>query len=359
MKPALRVLAPGLMTTLQDLGRRGYQHLGIPVSGALDAVGLCAANALVGNAPGTGALEIAYRGPTLAVEADSVRVAFAGGAAAVEILSGDGARRGTRVPPCQSVRLSSGEVLRVGALTGSAVGYLAVEGGFDAPHVLGSQSTYARAGLGGFQGRPLRAHDLLPLKLAQAGAREESMLPALDLAPPRRVRVVLGPQDDAFTEQGKRTLLAGNFTVSAASDRMGMRLVGPTLEHSDGYNIVSDGIAPGSIQVPGSGLPIILLADRQTTGGYPKIATVISADLPALGRLAPGAQLAFAAVSIAEAEAAHRRQAASLAALPKQVVAVRGAATVDAAALLASNLVSGVVSAHDLPHDPHCEPSSS
>jgi biotin-dependent carboxylase-like uncharacterized protein len=354
MRPALRVLAPGLMTTLQDLGRRGYQHLGIPVSGALDAVGLCAANALVGNAPGTGALEIAYHGPTLAVEADSVRVAFAGGAAAVEILSGDGARRGRRVRPCQSVRLSRGEVLRVGALTGSAVGYLAVEGGFDAPPVLGSQSTYARAGLGGFQGRPLRAHDLLPLKLAQAAVCEESMLPALDLAPPGRVRVVFGPQDAAFTERGKRTLLEGSFTLSAASDRMGMRFEGPTLEHSDGYNIVSDGIAPGSIQVPGSGLPIILLADRQTTGGYPKIATVISADLPALGRLVPGARLAFTAVSVAEAEAAHRQLAARLAALPRQVVALRSAPAVDAAALLGANLVSGVVSAHDPPCEPPC-----
>jgi allophanate hydrolase subunit 2 len=130
---------------------------------------------------------------------------------------------------------------------------------------------------------------------------------------------------------------------------MGMRLDGPALEHSKGFNIVSDGIAPGSIQVPGNGLPIILLADRQTTGGYPKIATVIAADLPALGRLRPGAEVAFVAVSVTEAEAEHRRYAARLAALPRQVVAVRGAPPVDAAALLGSNLVSGVVSAHD-PH---------
>jgi biotin-dependent carboxylase-like uncharacterized protein len=352
MRPALRVLAPGLMTTLQDLGRRGYQHLGIPVSGALDAVGLCAANALVGDAPGMGALEIAYHGPTLAVEADSVRVAFAGGAAAIEVLPGDGARRGRRLPPCQSVRLAKGEVLRVGALTGGAVGYLAVEGGFEVAPVLGSQSTYTRAGLGGFEGRAIRAHDLLPLRQSEAEERDERTLPVPDLAPPRRVRVVLGPQDDLFTERGKRTLLERTFTVSAASDRMGMRLEGPPLEHADGYNIVSDGIAPGSIQVPGNGLPIVLLADRQTTGGYPKIATVVSADLPALGRLAPGAQLAFAAVSVAEAEAAHRQLVARLAALPRQVVAVRAVAGVDETALLHANLVSGVVNAHDPPSEP-------
>jgi biotin-dependent carboxylase-like uncharacterized protein len=352
MKPALRVLAPGLMTTLQDQGRPGYQHLGIPVSGALDRVGLGAANAIVGNPMGIGALEIAYHGPTLAVEADSVRVAFAGGPVVVEVLPDHGAASGERMPLLTSVRLRRGEVLRIGALTASAVGYLAVEGGFAAVPVLGSQSTYARAGLGGFAGRALHSGDLLPLRQSRAEEREEAVLAALDLAPPGRIRVVLGPQDDFFTERGKRTLLEGAFTVSAASDRMGMRLVGPALEHSRGSNIVSDGIAPGSIQVPGNGLPIILLADRQTTGGYPKIATVISADLPALGRLAPGAKVAFTAVSVAEAEAEHRQLAARLAALPRQVVRVPRAPTLDAAALLRVNLVSGVVSAHDAPGEP-------
>jgi biotin-dependent carboxylase-like uncharacterized protein len=355
MRPALRVLAPGLMTTLQDLGRRGYQHLGIPVSGALDPVALGAANALVGNPTATGALEIAYHGPTLVVEAESVRIAFAGGAAAIELLAGEGAAGATRLPPLQSVRLRRGEVLRVGGLSGSAVGYLAVEGGFDAAPVLGSQSTYARAGLGGFAGRPLGAGDLLPLRQAQASDGPDSMLSALDLAPPERIRVVLGPQDDHFTERGRRTFLESTYTVSPASDRMGMRLDGPPLEHSDGFNIVSDGIAPGSIQVPGNGLPIVLLADRQTTGGYPKIATVIAADLPALGRLAPGAGIAFAAVSIDEAEAAHRQLAARLAALPRQIVAVRSRAALDETALLRANLVSGVVSAHDPPWEPPWE----
>src|SRR5262245_41102370 len=352
MKPALRVVAPGLMTTLQDRGRRGYQHLGIPVSGALDVVSLAAANAIVGNGSGTGALEIAYQGPTLAVEADSVRVAFAGGAAAIVAVRGEGAAGGGPMPPLQSIRLERGDVLRIGALAGSVVGYLAVEGGFDAAPVLGSQSTYVRASLGGFEGRALRAGDLLPLRQARAEEGEERRLPALDLAPPRRFRVVLGPQDDYFSERGKRTLLEGPFTVSAASDRMGMRLEGAVLEHSRGYNIVSDGIAPGAIQVPGNGLPIVLLADRQTTGGYPKIATVIAADLPALGRLAPGAKLSFEAIGIAEAEAEHRRLASRLAALPSQVGAVRGAERIDEAALLGANLVSGVVSAHDRPWEP-------
>ncbi|MFZ1102970.1 MAG: biotin-dependent carboxyltransferase family protein [Hyphomicrobiaceae bacterium] len=352
MKPALRVVAPGLMTTLQDLGRSGYQHLGIPVSGALDAVALRAANAIVGNPPGMGALEIAYQGPALAVEAASARVAYAGGIAAIEVLDDAAAASGTRLAPLQSVRLGKEQVLRIGALSGSVMGYLAVEGGFDAAPMLGSQSTYARAGLGGFDGRALRAGDSLPLRRPEAEEREERRLPSLDLTTPGRVRVVLGPQDDYFSDRGKRTLLESTFTVSSASDRMGMRLDGPTLEHSGSYNIVSDGIAPGSIQVPGNGLPIVLLADRQTTGGYPKIATVIAADLAALGRLAPGAKVAFEAVSIETAEAAHRRLAALLAALPRQVVAVRAASTIDEAALLAANLVSGVVSAHDPQWEP-------
>jgi biotin-dependent carboxylase-like uncharacterized protein len=353
MKPALRVLAPGLMTTLQDLGRTGYQHLGIPVSGALDAVALRAANAIVGNPPGMGGLEIAYQGPTLAVEAESVRVAYAGGTTAIDVLDDAAAVSGTRLPPLQSVRLRQGQALRIGALSGSVMGYLAVEGGFDAAPVLGSQSTYIRAGLGGFDGRALRAGDSLALRRPRADERGERRLPALDLAPPGRIRVVLGPQDDYFSEQDKRTLLESTFTVSAASDRMGMRLDGPALDHAKSYNIVSDGIAPGSIQVPGNGLPIVLLADRQTTGGYPKIATVIAADLASLGRLAPGAKVAFTGVGIEVAESAHRQHAAALAALPRHVVAVRDAAAIDETTLLAANLVSGVICADDhLPWEP-------
>ena len=275
-------------------------------------------------------------------------MAYAGGIAAIEVLDDAAAASGARLPPLQSVRLRKGQALRIGAISaGSVVGYLAVEGGFDAAPVLGSQSTYARAGLGGFDGRALRAGDSLPLRRPEAQEREERRLPSLDVTMPGRFRVVLGPQDDYFSDRGKRTLLESTFTVSSTSDRMGMRLDGPALEHSGSYNIVSDGIAPGSIQVPGNGLPIVLLADRQTTGGYPKIATVIAADLAALGRLAPGARIAFEAVSIETAEAAHRQLAALLAALPRQVVAVRAASNIDGAALLAANLVSGVVSAHD------------
>jgi biotin-dependent carboxylase-like uncharacterized protein len=343
MTAALRVISPGLMTTLQDLGRPGYQRLGIPVSGALDPISLRAANLIVGNPAAMAALEIAYQGPVLAVEADSVRVALAGASAPVDILDESGAAH--RLPPLLSMRLQRGQHLRVGAL-GGGVAYLAVEGGFAVEPMLGSRSTHTRAGIGGFAGRAVAAGDALPLTSATADEREERMLPALDLAPPARFRIVLGPQDDYFTEGAIRTLLESIYTVSPDADRMGMRLEGPRLEHAKGFDIVSDGIAPGAIQVPGNGLPIVLLADRQTTGGYPKVAAVISADLPALGRLAPGGKVAFQAVSIDEAEAARRQMAAMIADLETSVVPARRA-RVDEAKLLSENLVSGAVDARD------------
>ena len=175
------------------------------------------------------------------------------------------------------------------------------------------------------------------------------MLPQLELEPPPRFRVVPGPQNEYFTERGLRTFLESVYTVSAASDRMGMRLEGPRVEHADGYNIVSDGIAPGSIQVPGNGLPIVLLADRQTTGGYPKLATVVSADLPALGRLAPGTRIAFEAIDIGAAEELRVALAAELAALPGRIVPASRTVVIDEAKLMSANLVSGVVNA--------CQPS--
>jgi biotin-dependent carboxylase-like uncharacterized protein len=345
MTAGLRVVSPGLMTTLQDLGRPGFQRLGIPVSGALDPISLRAANVIVGNAAATAALEIAYQGPTLAVEADSVRVALAGVGAPLDILDESGAAQ--RVPALTSVRLRRGERLRVGALSGGAVAYLAVEGGFAIEPVLGSRSTYARGGIGGFAGRAIAAGDVLPLCGDTAAEREERMLPSLDLARPSRFRLVLGPQDDYFTEAAIRTLQEASYTVSPATDRMGMRLEGPLLAHAKGFNIVSDGIGPGAIQVPGNGLPIVLLADRQTTGGYPKVAAVISADLPALGRLTPGAKVAFQAVSIDEAEAARREMAARIADMEASVMPARREGVIDEAKLMAANLVSGAVDARD------------
>src|SRR6267154_4638434 len=220
MSAALRILAPGLLTTVQDLGRPGYQSLGIPVSGALDPVSLRAANALVGNNQDAGALEVAYVGPTLAVEADDVRLSFVGAQAAIDILPDAAATTGERIATMRSICVRRGEVIRVGSLSGGAVLYVAVEGGFDIQPVLGSVSTYIRGGFGGWQGRALGAGDRLPLCRMRASDRDECRLEGLDLSRPRRLRVILGPQSDHFSTRGMKSFFDGEYTVSSESDRV-------------------------------------------------------------------------------------------------------------------------------------------
>jgi biotin-dependent carboxylase-like uncharacterized protein len=346
MTPSLRVTRPGLLTTIQDLGRAGYQSLGIAVGGALDPVGLRAANALVGNAAGAGALEVLYMGPTLVVDADDVRMAFAGSNAVIEIFPDEPADAGTRLDTMRSVRLKRGEVVRIGSLTGGAVLYVAVEGGFDIEPVLGSVATDLRGGIGGWQARALIAGDRLPLCRMRASERDEWRLEGFELATPSRVRAIAGPQNDYFADTEIAALFETEYVVGAGSDRQGMRLEGRRLAHARGYNITSDGIAPGSIQVPGNGQPIVLLADRQTTGGYPKIATVISADLPALGRLPIGAKIRIEPVTIEAAHAARRVLLADIERIHEHIVPATRAEMGDAAPLLHDyNLISGVVDA--------------
>ena len=191
----------------------------------------------------------------------------------------------------------------------SSCAYLAVEGGVAVPLVLGSASTYLRAGLGGFEGRALRQGDLVPLAVERASERPEQRLPTpLPATADQPIHVILGPQQEYFADEAVTTLLDAEFRISTNADRMGMRLDGPRLCHRQGWDIVSDAIATGAIQVPGSGQPILLLADHQTTGGYPKIAAVISADLPVVGRRRPGDAIRFAAVTVEEAEQLAPRQ---------------------------------------------------
>lgn len=346
MTGALSVIVPGIHATVQDLGRFGFQALGVPVSGALDSIALRLVNALVGNAPATAALEFLHQGPTLEVAADSVRVAAAGGE--IEVLG----RSPRRIPPWQSVRLAQGLQFRLGAPQGAVCGYLAVDGGFALAPVLGSQSTYTRARIGGLEGRVLAGGDRLPLARPAAEPRAEVRLTEPpDWKPPDHIRVVLGPQQDHFSDSAIAAFLAAAFTVSKDADRMGLRLTGPQLAHTRGYNIVSDGVVTGAIQIPGSGHPIIMLADHQTTGGYPKIATVISADLPAVGRLRPGDSIRFRAVSTAEAEAARRDLEAEIESRIGHMTRVTDSGALNEAALHATNLVSGIVHATGWPGD--------
>lgn len=339
MTPRLRVVAPGMHTTIQDFGRFGFQAMGVPVSGALDPDSLRLANALVGNAGSTAGVEILYQGPRFEVLADSARVAVGGVGAAIEIL-GDGA---ATIGAWRGVTLPRGRVFRVDPGAGVSCCYLAVAGGFDLAPCLGSLSTYTRAGFGGYRGRTLRAGDELPLSRDSAPGQADQGLPRPPAFTAGPMRVLWGLQRDYFTEDSLNDFVSEPFVILAESDRMGYRIAGPGLVHRDGYDIVSDGISTGSIQVPGNGQPIILLADRQTTGGYPKIATVISADLPALGRRRPGDEIRFQAVGIEEAEQLRRDHEARLRALEASIAPLAASPELNLKALYENNLISGAV----------------
>jgi biotin-dependent carboxylase-like uncharacterized protein len=313
---ALHVTATGPLSTVQDAGRFGWQRYGVATAGAFDLLYLAIANALVGNAPGTSGIEFTLMGDGYVVEAESVRIAVAGDAA-VTIDDAPAA-------PWRSHCLSRGQSLRVRALKHGVRGYVAVTGGIALNPVLGSVSTHVRTGIGGVEGRKLKVGDRLPLAATLAPEADERAFDPVRLpARPTTLRVVLGPQDDYFTQTGIDALLGAEYTVTREADRMGYRLDGPPIEHAKGYNIVSDGIPLGAIQVVGSGQPIALLVDRQTTGGYPKIATIIGADVAGLAQVRPGHTLRFRAVDIVEALAARRAAADWLAALPKRLTALR------------------------------------
>lgn len=345
MRGRLTVREPGLYTTLQDLGRFGSQRFGVPVAGALDSLALSLANAVAGNPPGMAALEILVAGPTIEVEALSIRVALGGTGAVIEII--DGGERRT-VPAWHSVSLKRGTVFRIGALPETLCACLAVEGGFTARPVLGSVSTYSRSRIGGFEGRPLCAGDILPVAQDSSLRRAEQALATVpESCRDQPIRVVMGPQHDMFTAQACETFLTTPYTISNSADRMGMRLEGAMLVHAGGVDIVSDGTAPGSIQVPGSGQPIVLLADRQTTGGYPKIATVISADLPVLARRRPGDRVEFKAVDVNAAIAIRKQQLCWLAAAMADLVPVPDPMVRFAESLYDHNLISGVTAGAD------------
>jgi biotin-dependent carboxylase-like uncharacterized protein len=312
--PALEVLRAGILTTVQDLGRTGYQKYGVPAGGAMDPVALRVGNILVGNTPGTAALEFTALGPGLRFEADAA-VALTGARFSATL-------DGQPVPWYESFVVRAGQVLDIREAVHGFRGYLAIGAGIDVPVVLKSRGTCVSARLGGLQGRKLAEGDRLQLGAART-APLIGCVPPPGWQParedPAALRVVLGPQEEAFAQDGRRTFLSGVYQVTSEVDRMGCRLEGPAVSHTAGADIISDWIPPGGIQVPGSGMPIILLADRQTTGGYTKIATVIGPDLGLVAQSRPGDRLRFRAVSVGEAQEAARGLAGALAALPSRL----------------------------------------
>ncbi len=298
----LEVLDGGLLTTVQDGGRLGWARYGIPPSGPLDRAAFRAANALVGNPLDAAALEITLTGPTLRLMRESL-IAVCG--ASFDLWLND-----LSVPTWHAIYVRPGQYLRFGVRRSGARAVLAISGGIALPPFLGSQSTYLTGSFGGLEGRPLRAGDRLPLGepyIANLYARAgrvwpRGQRPAYTSRP--TLRVILGPQDDAFTEEGVRTFLNYAYTITPQTDRMGMRLRGPRIAHRDQTGIVSDGVVTGSIQVTPDGQPIVMLADHQTTGGYPKIATILQDDLPLLAQCLPGDTVRFRALAWEDAVAA-------------------------------------------------------
>jgi antagonist of KipI len=274
----IHVLEPGLQTTVQDLGRFGYAHLGVSASGAADALALRVGNLLVGNAENAVALEMTLVGGTFAFE-NAVVIALTG------------SDFGAGLPLWRAIEVSAGNVIRFGVSRSGARCYLAVRGGIDVPRVLGSASTHVLTGVGG---RPLRRGDTL--RIGNASSRQPRRGAAIPTFQSRRLRVTPGPQINWFSEE----LYSGTYRVTEASDRMGLRLNGPPIPSPAGH-MLTEGVALGAVQIPPDGQPIILFVEHQTTGGYPKPANVISADLWRVGQLRPRDQVRFERVTMEQA----------------------------------------------------------
>lgn len=301
----MTVISPGPLSTVQDSGRFGYMSRGFSPGGAMDTYSMRVANILVGNAPDDGVVEMTLMGMTVTFDCTSV-IALTGADMSPQLNGGE-------IPTYTAVEVHSGDTLTLGVAKSGMRCYLAVAGGFDLPLVMGSMSTNLKCGIGGFQGRRLASGDVIPLRhsvsLAVIGRRSTAPVSYGNVI---TLRVILGPQDDYFTDGGINTFLSAEYTVSAKSDRMGVRLDGEAVENKNGVDIISDGIATGSVQIPSSGTPIIMMADRQTTGGYAKLATVISADLKLIAQAKAGDKVRFEAVSEKEALSLKKKEARAL-----------------------------------------------
>lgn len=301
------VLNPGVLTTVQDRGRIGYQQFGVSVSGVMDPRAMELANILVGNAHDEAVLECTMLGPQLRFDEGNI-IAVTGGNLSPTL-------DGTPLQSYRACRVEAGQTLRFAGLRAGCRAYIAFAGGLDIPLVMGSRSTYMKAKIGGLEGRKLEKDDTIGFRAPKEDIKNLDTRAITPEFVPRELytlRVVMGPQDDMFTESGIQTFLSETYTLTPEFDRMGCRFEGKEIEHKDSGDIISDGIAFGAIQVPSAGKPIIMMADRQTTGGYTKIATVISADFRILAQLKAGDKVRFEKVSIGAAQEALLAQRAAL-----------------------------------------------
>jgi antagonist of KipI len=321
--PEARVIKPGMLTSIQDLGRWGFQSRGVPVAGPMDSYSHRLANALAGNVAGAATLEVTLIGPELLFDDERV-VGVAGAQFELTV-------NGRAVAANAPFAVTAGSRLQFGRRLRGTRAYVAVGGGIGVTPVLGSRATHLASRMGGLDGRSLEAGDRLPLgdpgsQVRRHAPAKVGMLrwPGDVRAMPdghARIRILPGPQSDYFAEDALRALQAAPYAVGQDSDRMGFRLEGAPLRHLHGADIISDATPMGALQVPASGLPILLMADRQTTGGYAKIATVITADLDLAGQLGPGDTISFVVCSLGEAVAALVARERMLLAFERQEVA--------------------------------------
>lgn len=292
------ITSPGLLTTIQDLGRFGFMSMGFSPSGAMDTDSLVIANKILCNNDSEGALEMTYMGISCKFTENCV-ISLTGADMNFEIDE-------KPAPMYQPIEIKKGMKLTSKTAIRGMRSYMAVAGGFDIEPVMGSYSTNLKCKIGGYLGRKIMRDDDLPLRLSREQLlgtyKAHSITPPMLPDDEAEIRVVLGPQDDYFSKKGIDTFLNSEYIVTNESDRMGIRLDGEAIEAIDGVDIISDGIAAGSIQIPSSGKPIIMMADRQTTGGYAKIATVIPTDIAVLAQCKPNTKITFKAVSLKEAE---------------------------------------------------------
>ena len=292
----VKVINPGLLATIQDLGRYGFQQFGLPVSGVMDEFAYKVLNILLENDDHAGAIEVTMSGLVLEFYEDSV-IAITGGNLDPKI-------NGKSIDMWTTVFINKGDILWFSGVKSACRAYIGFKGGIKIPQIMGSKSTYLKGGLGGIKGKALSKGDFIPVCPVEKNSFIRRILPEKYIPSYSNnieIRVVMGPQDDYFSSAGIETFLSNEYKISNDCDRMGFRLEGKTVEAIDGSDIISDGISFGSIQIPGHGKPIIMMADRQTTGGYAKIAGVISSDLSWLAQCKPGDVIKFNRVSIAEA----------------------------------------------------------
>lgn len=302
MKGFMEILSPGALSTIQDGGRFGYQGSGFPVSGCMDLRAYHDANLLLDNPMDAAVVEMQLMGINARFTVPTC-IALTGADQKAKI-------NGIEIPRYKAISVKAGDELNMGLTSNGRFACLAVAGGFSVPKVMGSYSTNLKCGIGGFEGRALRGGDRIEIESCE---RPESAMARKEMEPVNyeseiTLHIIAGPQDDRFSDKGKQTFSTEVYTVSNASDRMGYRLEGPEIEFSGSADILSDGIVFGSIQVPASGKPIILMADRQTTGGYAKIGTVIQTDMPKLAQCMPGSKIRFEFVNLKEAEKISRRE---------------------------------------------------